>query len=81
VPEYRVTDKDGNEIHRGDIVTDFRGETATFRYVSRGPDIGKSAKVVVERVYNGPPTNGYGMPGQHENYAGVFDLTVTPLDD
>lgn len=65
---YLVTDKDGRVIVSGDTVTDFRGETAVFEYVSRAPDIGKSAKVVVS-----------GKLGEY--YAGVFDLNVTVISD
>lgn len=45
--EFRVTDKTGREINRGDIVTDFRGEEWIFEYVSRGTEYNGTAKVVV----------------------------------
>ncbi len=57
-------------LKRGDKVKDFRGETDTFLYVSRGPEPGRSAKVVVKT----PGKNGW----EREFYAEVFDIVVTP---
>lgn len=68
-PSYRVTDSEGNEVHPGDTVTDFRGNTETFRGVSRGPDFrGDSAKVTVED-----------LPGEY--YATVYGLTVEEVEE
>lgn len=67
-PKYWVFDKDGNEINKGDTVTDFRGETATFQGVERGPEGHKSAKVMVEE-----------RPGSY--YAQVFGLKVFEIRD
>lgn len=68
---YKVTDSSGKEIREGDKVTSSRDEAHTFKYVTRGPLPGKSAKVLTD---------------QGEFYANVFDLIVveipqaTPLD-
>lgn len=67
-PRYRVTDSNGLAVHPGDTVTDFRGDTATFRMVSRGPLPGKSAKVVTDERFG-------------EQYAGVYDLTVERVEE
>lgn len=67
-PTFRVTDSDGNEIHPGDTVTDFRGETATFQAVSREPLPGKDAKVVTEERLG-------------EQYARVYKLSVEIVDE
>jgi hypothetical protein len=69
VTNYRVTDFDGNVVERGDTVADFRGDTVTFEYVSRGPEYNGTAKVVVQEC---------GHPAEY--YARVFGLTVTPID-
>lgn len=78
---YSVTDKSGKEVRRGDTVTDFRGRVATFNYVSRAPIPGKSAKVIVTEAYQGPTGAVQHYGSQREYYAGVFDLSVTVLDD
>jgi len=74
-PTFRVTDKDGNEINPGDTVTDFRGEPATFRAVSREPVLDerlrivlKEAKVVTEERMG-------------EQYASVYKLHVEVVDE
>lgn len=67
MPYYNVANKHGAKVQRGDTVTDFRGETATFVGVTRGPQPGKEAKVSV--FYRGMR--------EQEFYAGVFDLTVS----
>lgn len=67
-PTYRVTDRDGNEIHKGGTVTDFRGEVETFESVSRGPYQYKEAKVTVKD-----------RPGEY--YASVYGLTVEELPE
>lgn len=67
MPIYRVTDKQGKSVKRGDTVTSFRGENFTFISVSRGPEYNGTAKVIV------------GIPGEghtREYYDRVFDLTV-----
>lgn len=61
-------------VERGSTVTDFRGNTATFLYVSRGPQTGKSPKVVVS--YDPNHLESYGETSR-EVYAEVFNLTVT----
>lgn len=63
---YRVTNEDGAEVRRGDEVINFRGEVATFCYVSRGPEYNGTAKVIV----TDPCGNA------HEYYERVFKLTV-----
>ena len=45
---FAVKDEQGNFISPGDILTDFRGDKAKFKYISRGASPGKSAKVVVQ---------------------------------
>lgn len=62
--QYRVTDETGKEVKEGDTVTSFRGEKETFKYVTRGPLPGKSAKVLTD---------------QGEFYANVFGLKVEKL--
>ena len=65
---YRVTDKNGHEIRKGDIVTSFRGEAHTFVMVSRGPEYNGTAKVIVRNPANASRTLEY--------YERVFDLKV-----
>lgn len=60
---YRVTDSRGHQVRRGDTVTDFRGDTATFAGVSRGPLENREAKV-------------YCSDRLGESYASVYGLTV-----
>jgi len=62
---WRVTNKEGAIVNPGDTVTDFRGETATYQGVARGPEPERMAKVIVDG---------------REYYASVFDLTVTDDD-
>lgn len=69
--EYIVTEKKtGRVISKGDIVTDFRGDTAIFEHVSRGPEYNGTAKVIVRNE---------GSLGwdRTEYYARVFGLVVT----
>lgn len=69
--QYTVTDKTGKEISKGDTVTDFRGETATFLGVSRGPNHCGTAKVVVS----------WGdADSRREYYDRVFGLNVRPVE-
>ncbi|CAM4326062.1 hypothetical protein NONI108955_20965 [Nocardia ninae] len=58
--------KDGNVVAPGSPVTDFRGETAEFKYASRANTEGKDGKVVVRMVDGWEP----------EHYARVWGLTV-----
>jgi hypothetical protein len=61
--KFLVINKKTNEaIKPGDKVTSFRGDTEVFEMVSRGPEQGKSAKVIV---------------GGMEYYAEVWDLVVS----
>ena len=69
---YRVTDKDGREIRRGDGVTSFRGIAAVFEKVIAGPTLGSSAKV---KVMNSPD-----FPMYQYN-ANVFGLTVERVSE
>jgi len=55
----------------GAPVVSFRGEPATFQYVSRAPIPGKSAKVVVTWE---------GSDHECEYYAQVFNIRVCPLE-
>lgn len=73
MPMFEVRDCRGLPVRRGDTVVSFRGETARFEYVSRGPSEGRSARVVVTTV----PTVSGGL--QREYYAGVFDLHVVEV--
>jgi hypothetical protein len=59
--EYRVVDRQGSPVRKGDPVTDFRGDSGTFTGVSRGPEGGRTAKVIVDGA---------------EYYASVWGLTV-----
>ena len=70
--KYTVTDRDGNSVGIGDQITDFRGDVAYFRGVSRGPEYNGTAKVLSVRDADADRYS------ERENYAGVFDLTVTP---
>lgn len=72
--KYTVLDRYGNELGIGDQMTDFRGDIAYFRGVSRGPEHNGTAKVLSVRD---PETDRF---GERENYHQVFDLTVTPRD-
>jgi hypothetical protein len=67
-PTFRVTDSEGNEINPGDTVTDFRGETATFRAVSREPVGHKEAKVITDERLG-------------EQYASVYKLNVEIVNE
>jgi len=67
---YKVTDRDGNRVGIGDKITDFRGDVAYFRGVSRGVEYNGTAKVLSVRD---PEADRY---SERESYAGVFDLTV-----
>ncbi len=56
---YRVTNNTtGQEVHKGDTLTNFRGETGTFQMVTRGTEYNGTAKILVdgsesyERVWN-----------------------------
>ena len=60
--KYIVTDEEGRTIVEGDTITDFRGDTSTFRRVTRGVEYNGTAKVQVE--------------DGREFYAQVFNLTV-----
>lgn len=62
----KAFDKEGNEIKRGDEITDFRGDRATFVMATRESG-SRSGKVVVKWDKNGQ---------QYEYYDSVFDLKV-----
>ena len=67
MPTFTVIDLRTNQpVRKGDTVTDFRGDTATFERVDAAPVPGKSAKVTVRS--NGVPAT---------RYAEVFMLEVT----
>lgn len=68
--KYTVTDRDGNVINVGDKILDFRGDPAYFRGVSRGPEYNGTAKVLSVQDAD--------RFSEQENYADVFNLTVTP---
>jgi hypothetical protein len=73
-PTYRVIEdkskpgdwRESREVHEGDTLTDFRGDTAKFIRVTRGREYNGTAKVLVEWP------DGF----RHEYYAQVFDLSV-----
>lgn len=67
--QYRVTRADGTEISEGDTVLSFRGESATFIGLERGPEHNGTSKVRV--TWADGYTNSY--------YHTVFNLTVTPV--
>lgn len=73
MPEFNVTDVNGNPVTRGDTLTDFRGDTALFHSVERGPMPGKSAKVIVD------VSDGVHAESLRTYYASVFDLNVTEV--
>ena len=62
-----VTDKAGQVLEPGAIVTDFRGDTAVLVRGTRAGGEGYSGKVAVEYPGRGPM----------DYYDRVFDLTVT----
>jgi len=72
MPVYEVTDRDGNVITRGGVVTDFRREAWVFDHVSRGTEYNGTALVI---VHDSPD------PGasEREFYDRVFDLTVVTV--
>lgn len=65
---YRVTDKNGNEVKRGDTIIDFRGDKAQFVEVAREKGEGREALVT---VIESETTATY--------YASVYELTVKPI--
>jgi hypothetical protein len=69
-------DSNGKRVKRGQTVTDFRGDTATFQSATRASSLGKSGKVVVKW---------HATPGDDdtasEYYDKVFGLTVIAEDD
>lgn len=73
MPKYRVTDKAGNEIRKGDTITDFRGDTATFDLVTRGTEYNGTAKIGYTQPRDGKPS------WSGESYARVWGLTVETL--
>lgn len=67
--EYKVTDKHGHEIVRGDKITDFRENDWIFLGVSRGPEFGGTPKVMV--------TNDLAdRHAERQYYATVFLLSI-----
>lgn len=62
---YVAVNKDGQVVHKGDEVVDFRGTPADFVRASRLGDVGHDGKVEVERDGR-----------KQEYYARVFGLTV-----
>ncbi len=65
---YQVTDKNGNEVHQGDTVTDAFGHTAIFDLATSD---GESATVVVDIGVNGSMGR--------QLYASFFGLTVKEI--
>lgn len=55
---------DGTEVRRGDTITNFRGEEATFWAATRAPDGHRTGKILV------------GGPNGHEAYMTAFGLIV-----
>jgi hypothetical protein len=45
--EYKVVDKNGNEIKEGDEITDFRGDKATFLEITKVPGGASTGKIYV----------------------------------
>lgn len=70
--KYEVRNRFGEIVHPGDVVTDFRGDDATFLKVTRGTEYNGTAKVLVRNL---------GGEYAFEYYAQVFDLTVTTLGE
>ncbi len=70
--EYVVTDESGRVIKQGDTITAFRGDTATFELVERGPEYNGTSKVYVTWH-----DDGY----RDSYYAQVFGLTVKAVDE
>jgi hypothetical protein len=69
-----ATDRDGNIVKPGDIITDFRGDKAVFVAATRAPSEGRAGKVSVS-----------GQAGEGtmamEYYTIVFNLTVSEVDE
>lgn len=63
---YRVTDKNGNEVNKGDTVINFRGEKEIFEGVTRGVEYNGTAKVILSGT---------------ECYASVASLTVETISE
>ena len=72
--DYYVTDAEGNTVQPNQEILDFRGDPAYFRGVSRPAGPGYQAKVLSSRDPEGDQWS------EQENYASVFDLTVTPSE-
>lgn len=62
-------DSDGQEVHIGDIVLDFRGEGAILASLTKARMPGKSGKVTVRDGYS----------ESSEYYDKVFNLTVVDI--
>lgn len=62
-----VTEDGGTEVKPGDEVTDFRGGTTVFRYVSQAPRPGSGGKIMTDRGY--------------ELYPSVFKVKIVPRSD
>ena len=67
--KYKVTDRNGVELEMGATITDSRGDDCTYIGVSRGPQLGKSAKILVREIDTD-------IFDDREFYAKVFDITV-----
>lgn len=73
--EYQITEcktgKPVREIHEGDELISFRGESWTFLRLTRGPEYNGTSKVYAQL--------NDGSDWKQECYAQVFDLIVEPL--
>jgi hypothetical protein len=68
---YQILDEAGNEVRKGDLIKDFRGDSAIFLKVSRGTEYNGTAIVTVSRC------NADGeAEGTADCYAQVFGLKV-----
>jgi len=63
-----VTEGNSTLIKEGDVISDFRGESHVFMYISQEPVVGKEGKITVEPI---------GMIGsEREYYPSAFNLKI-----
>lgn len=70
--EYKVIDKDGNEVKEGDEIIDFRGDKAIFKEITKVPGGPSSGKIYVQNSEKG---------WEQEYYPSVFNLKIVKIED
>jgi len=76
----RAFDDNGKEVHPGDIITSFRGESAVLVRLSRPRSEGKSGKVVAQFKHSQENLEFNPRQAQGEYYDSVFNLTVVEAE-